>query len=254
MALVDLIKPPAEGIVLGPFGQMQHDFHLLALAQVLLQASDSRVQQASQPVELSAALPPAFPFRPQDAAVDFVADLHHIRQHARLLKAGDGIAGIVMNRRFQLRVIQLFPGFRLELLAGIGPEIAVVKIKQQLHPLGFRPFRQRQGGGQIIVPTAIVLAARRLRIHPQTEADIVDAVLFQNSDRILALIILIVERRPVLFGVQQRGDIRAFDKVRRHALKRAGCKRVRGQRRGGETACQTNRKPCGCESFHVLIL
>ena len=159
-----------------------------------------------------------------------------------------------MNRRFQLRIIHLFPGFRLELLAGIGPEIAVMKIEQQLHPLGFRPFREGQGGGQVVISAAIALTARRLRIHPQTEANIVDAVLFQNGDRILALIILVVERRPVLFGIQQRGDIRAFDKVRRHALKRAGFKRVRGQRRGGETACQTNRKPCGGESFHVLIL
>jgi hypothetical protein len=45
-----------------------------------------------------------------------------------------------MNRRFQLRIIHLFPGFRLELLAGIGPEIAVVEIEQQLHPCAFARF------------------------------------------------------------------------------------------------------------------
>ena len=254
MAFINLIKPPAEGIVLGPFGQMQHDFHLLAVMQVLLQASDSRVQQPGQPVELAAPLPPTFPFRPQDAAVDLIADLHHIRQDARLLKAGDGIPGIVMNRRFQLRIIHLFPGLRFELLAGIGPKIAVMEVEQQLHSLGFRPFRQRQGSGQIVIPAAIALAACRLRIHPQAEANIVDAVLFQNGDRILTLVILVVENCPVLFGIQQRGDIRAFNKVRRHTLKGAGFKRVRCQRREGKTACQTNRKPCGCKSFHVLIL
>ena len=111
---------------------MQHDLHLIRIAEVLAQPADARLQQARQPIELAAVLAPALAFRPEHAAVKLVTNLHDIRQHPFRFKTGDSVAGIVMHPRFQLRKGQRLPGFGLELLAGIGPEIAVMDIQQQL--------------------------------------------------------------------------------------------------------------------------
>ena len=127
-----------------------------------------------------------------------------------------------MNGGFQLRIIHFLPGLRLELLAGIGPEIAVVKIKQQLHPLCFCPLRQRQRRRQIVIAAAVALTLGVFWIDPQAQANIVHAVGLQNRDRILLLIIVVKKLCAMLFRVQQRGDIRAFNEISGHVAKRFG--------------------------------
>ena len=246
VALADFIKPPAEGVVFRAFGQMKHNFNLLAAGEVFLQAVNGGVKQPRQAIELAAALPPAFALRPQHTAVDLVADLDHIRQHPLLLKAGNRVAGVVMNGGFQLRIIHFLPGLRLELLARIGPEIAIVKIKQQLHTLRFCALRQRQRRRQIVIAAAVTLTLGVFWIHPQAQANIVHAVGLQNRDRILRLITVVKELRAVLFRIQQRGDIRAFNKISGHIAKRLRLQRICRQRTGGKTACQRNSKPRGC--------
>ena len=246
VALTDFIKPPAEGIVLSAFSQMKHDFHLLAILQILFQAVDCRIQQASQTVKFTAALPPAFAFRPQHAAIYLIANLHHIRQNAFLFKAGDGVTGVVVNGRFQLRIIHFFPGFRFELFTRVGPEIAVVEIQQQLHTLRFCPLRQRQRRRQIVITAAVALTLRIFRVNPQAQADIVHAIGLQNGDRILLLVVVVIKLCPVLFRIQQRRDISAFNKIRRQRAKCARLQRLGGQCSGGKTACQTNSKQRGC--------
>jgi hypothetical protein len=57
-----------------------------------------------------------------------------------------------MDRRFQLRIIHFSQAFGLNCLPGIGPEIAVVEIEQQLHSLRFRAFRQRQRAARSLSP------------------------------------------------------------------------------------------------------
>ena len=225
---------------------MKHNFNLLAAGEVFLQAVNGGVKQPRQAIELAAALPPAFALRPQHTAVDLVADLDHIRQHPLLLKAGNRVAGVVVDRGFQLRIIHFLPGLRLELLARIGPEIAVVKIKQQLHTLRFCALRQRQRRRQIVIAAAVTLTLGVFWIHPQAQANIVHAVGLQNRDRILRLIVVVKELRAVLFRIQQRGDIRAFNKISGHIAKRLRLQRICRQRTGGKTACQRNSKPRGC--------
>ena len=246
VTLADFIKPPAEGVVFRAFGQMKHNFNLLTAGEIFLQSIDGGIQQPSKTIELAAALPPAFTFRPQHTAVDFVADLHHIRQHALLLKAGNRVAGIIVDRGFQLRIVQLLPGFRFELLTRIGPEIAVVEIKQQLHPLRFCPLRQRQRRRQIVIAAAVALAFSIFGIHPQAQTNVVHAIGLEDRDRILLLIVVIKELRAVFFRIQQRRDIRAFNKISGHIAKRLRLQRICRQRTGGKTACQRNSKPRGC--------
>ena len=107
-----------------------------------------------------------------------------------------------MDRRFKLRVVHLLPGFRLELFARIGPEIAVVEIEQQLQALRLHALRQRNRVFQGVTATAIGLAARILWINPQAQAYIVHAVGLQDRNRILLLAVLVIEFRAVLFGFQ----------------------------------------------------
>ena len=72
-----------------------------------------------------------------------------------------------MHLGFQLRKGQRLPGFGLELLAGIGPEITVVNIEQQLQSRRFDPLRQRQRGRQIVAATAVGVTAAVGGIDPQ---------------------------------------------------------------------------------------
>ena len=155
-----------------------------------------------------------------------------------------------MDCRFKLRVIHLLPGFRFELFARVGPEIAVVEIEQEFYALGLHALRQRQRVFQIVTAAPVGISVGILRIHPQTQAHIVHAVGFQNGNRILLLAILVIKCCAMLFRLEQRRDVRPLNKVCRHGVKRTRFYPVRGERTRGKTARKTNSKQSGFESFH----
>lgn len=158
-----------------------------------------------------------------------------------------------MDRGFELVVILVFPGFRLELFARIGPEIAVVEIEQQPHALRFNTFGQRKRRSEIVGAAAVRRARAVFWVDPQAQTHVVDAVLTQNSQRVLRFVVRIVERRALALQLRQRGDIRALNKIGRERERlRRYLRRTGGE--SGKTAGQRGGKQCGFTQFHQIIL
>ncbi len=107
------------------------------------------------------------------------------------------------------------PGFRLELLAGVGPEVAELKVQQQLHILRFGAFGQCQRGCQIVIAAAVRTSGGIAGVNPQTQPDIINAILFQQRDRVYAHMVFVIKYTALTLHFQQGRNIRALDKIGR---------------------------------------
>ena len=60
--------------------------------------SSARIEQLRQLIQVA-----DLAFRPNDAVVDFIADLHHVGRSALVFQFLDDLFGIIIHRFFQLR-------------------------------------------------------------------------------------------------------------------------------------------------------
>ena len=127
----DLVKPPAEGLALPPFGQMQHDTRRdFFSSRGALYAPDTRLEQGGETIKFTAALAPAFAIWPEHAAVELITHLHQFGCHSGLDKLLHCLPGIALHLVGERRKAQCLPRLGLGLMFGVGPEVAVVQIQQ----------------------------------------------------------------------------------------------------------------------------
>ena len=102
---------------------------------------------------------PVFAGWPQHAGVQLVANLHIIRSDPGSNQLAGHILGITLHLSHQLVGGQRRPGLGFELLARIGPEVAVVQIEHEGHILGLGSFSQSDDACQIRITATVNFVA-----------------------------------------------------------------------------------------------
>ena len=160
-ALHVMIKPVTVQLVIRPLIQMDHN---RKIGVHCTHGADTCADKSRNIIVFR-----LFPVGPEQAVRHLIADLDHGRERVFFFECQKHAAGIIINRLFQLVVVIASPCLRLHLLSGIRPKIAVMKIKQKLHPLRKRslcgPYRNRQ----IIRSGAVRLLGLCVRVVPQTQ-------------------------------------------------------------------------------------
>ena len=86
--------------------------------------------------------------RPKHAGGDLVADLDHVGHGALLAHAGDSVAAEVEDGLDEVFVGEFGPRLGRVVMAGVGPVVGVVKVKQDAEAEGFRGFGFGEGVGE----------------------------------------------------------------------------------------------------------
>ena len=139
---------------------------------------DTRLQKSSQSIKFSPAFSPRLAIRPEHSAIQFIADLNHIRINVQLLHFRQNVLCIVVQCRIHFFKGQTLPCFRKILFPRINPKITVVKIQQHLKSQIFCSFCKVNRRFQIICPCSITFSITIIRILPQTQSNIVDTIIF----------------------------------------------------------------------------
>ena len=163
------------------------------------------------------------PLWPEHAGRHLIADLDDIRRRALLIEGRDDRFGIVVHGRGKRREVLPLPGSRYLLMRGIGPEVRVVQVEQELHIGLLDPAcHRRHIGKRVEIGRGIDPQAQAHQVHVVVGQDLLGASRAGG----------VGERLARGFQGEQRGQIRAADQTCR--ARRAGegtQRRNTGQRR-----------------------
>src|ERR1035438_8044660 len=129
---------------------VNHDLRTRRISSSRVHARNARFDQIREVVPI--VREPAI--RPEHAVDDFIADLHHVRRHARLVERGYGLRCVFEHCFDQLGMRHAFPGFWEELLARIGPGVRIVVVEQKMvtQPLSVFAVSRLQSGDLLCRP------------------------------------------------------------------------------------------------------
>ena len=114
---------------------------------------------------------------------------------------------MVGNSLLEVGQVQVLPGSRLILLAGVSPRVAVVEINHHIHPQGSSCL----GLLHYILLVAPVIV--RLRVNPYAQADGIKSQLLHQRRTFALLASGIVEFIPLLVVFSVPADVGSLGKI-----------------------------------------
>ena len=118
------------------------------------------------------------------------------------------------------------PCLRLNLFAGIRPEITVMEIQKNSHPRFRHLLSHPDHMLQAVLPCAIGNTLLRIGIIPQPQPDGIHIIIFHNFQNIFLRAVIIILRAAFL-QLPHAGEIHSFNKLTHHILLSPGEKTAR---------------------------
>ena len=174
---------------------------------------------------------------PEHAALDLVANLHHLGLLARSLEVGEDFFRVVVDVLFEPLGAMAFPRGRRDLMAGVGPPVAVVEVDEHFQAERVRALRHLQRELRVHVAAAL------RRMVPDAEAHPVHAMVLHDLELVHRRAVLVIILRAGRFHLGQHRDVRAFDEVCGQPRNRIDLHRsIRARRKAGKRARSERRE------------
>ncbi|MNJ50435.1 hypothetical protein D3C77_457070 [compost metagenome] len=141
-----MIKEAAEFAVTASLGQVNHDLRLLVNWRCVTHSLNPLLQQLSQVIEITSRT-----VRQEHPAINFIADLHHIRISIYCFQLRQYFICVIINRLLQFRETIPFPRSWFHLLTWISPKIRIMEIHEQFHPSSLNTLSHRDRMRLVIV-------------------------------------------------------------------------------------------------------
>ena len=146
-------------------------------------------------------------------AVGFVADLHHAHIHTGIYQFLQALLGVLIQGFAFFFDAHVLPRLGGHLLAGVCPEVGIMEIHQQFHAILSGTFADFHRIVDVAVAAAVAVAVCIVGIVPDTDTDIIDAVLAQDLIDILFRSVEVKILHTALFQRRNAGGIHAHDKI-----------------------------------------
>jgi hypothetical protein len=166
-----VVEPLGAAVVAAPV-DVNHHVEVVVAGVARAGAGDAGVHERG---ELGPVLPVVLvdlAERPENAGGHLVADLDHVNGCALPGEVAHDVARVGAHGRGEGGQVLSLPRGRGRLLAGVGPEVGVVQVQQDLHARLVRALGQREG-------RSLGAVAGR-RVGPDPQAHVVGPVLGQD--------------------------------------------------------------------------
>ena len=151
---------------------------------------------------------------PGDPVVGFVAYLNHTDLGAVILEVIKRAEGVFVKLLLLLAYGKTAPFLGSLLLAGIRPKIGIVEVNQKLHAVFRCAFSDFGGGFEVVVSSAVAVAAAVKRVVPYANANVVYSAVTQNLEDILRFAAAVLKGDSCLFERYHRRNVHSPNEAR----------------------------------------
>ena len=163
-----------------------------------------------------------------EIAVCLIADLHHADVNACFDKLFKTLLGVIVKGLGHFGGIHALPRLGNHLLCRVGPEVGVMEVDKQLHAVLCSTLTDLDSVVDITVTAAVALAILVIRIVPDSDTDVIYAVVRKNFIYVLLCAVKIVVFHTAFLKGGNGRCVHTHDKVLGQVLNLSYVKAVGG--------------------------